>query len=114
MIRALAVMAGALSLTPAAAQGPVGTMPRGNYACELPGDAAGPSGVAQPDANFTIESSSRYADAKGTGTYLKRGKTVTMSSGPRRGESYAVAGTKRLQRVEQGQPGRLRCIQTRG
>ena len=33
---------------PAIAQGQIGTLERGTYVCELPGDAAGAVGVEQP------------------------------------------------------------------
>ncbi|HWT31431.1 MAG TPA: hypothetical protein VEB68_12215 [Croceibacterium sp.] len=103
----VAIAAGA---APALAQGPIGTLSRGAYVCELPGDAAGRAGIVQPQAGFTIESASRYSSAKGGGAYLRRGDVVTLTSGPRRGESYAVVSTGFLRRIENGQPGRLRCV----
>ena len=106
----LAALAAACSLWPAAAQGPIGTVPRGSYACELPGDAAGQAGLPQPAANFTVESASRYRAPQGGGTYLRRGNTLVMTSGPRQGESYAVVSEGLLRRIENGEPGRLRCV----
>lgn len=93
----------------AAAQGPIGTIERGRYTCELPGDAAGEAGIEQPEQNFRIASSSRYVSHQGRGTYLRRGDVVTFSSGPRNGEQYAVISPTHLRRMENGQPGRLRC-----
>src|SRR5688500_19819545 len=53
------LLAGPILLTgaagPAFAQGAIGTVERGVYVCELPGDAGGVAGVAQPARNFTIE-----------------------------------------------------------
>jgi len=95
---------------PAAAQGPIGTVERGAYTCELPGDAAGRAGAEQPDARFTIVEDSRYSSPQGNGTYLRRGNTVTLTSGPRSGESYAVVSPGFLRRIEDGKPGKLRCV----
>jgi hypothetical protein len=95
---------------PAIADGPIGTLPRGAYACELPGDAAGQAGIAQPQAGFAIESSSRYAAPQGGGTYLRRGRTLMMTSGPRQGETYTIVSDGFLRRIEGDATGRLRCI----
>ena len=100
----------AATAAPALAQGAVGTLDRGSYVCELPGDAAGRAGVEQPAEGFTIESASRYSAPQGSGTYLRRGDTVLLTSGPRQGESYALVSGGFLRRIENGQPGRLRCV----
>jgi hypothetical protein len=96
--------------SPAFAQGSIGTVQRGTFACELPGDAAGQAGVAQPARNITIESASRYTSPQGSGSYLRRGNTLTLTSGPRQGESYTVVTEGFLRLLEGGQPGRLRCV----
>lgn len=106
----LAMVAAACSPTAAVAQGPVSTLPRGSYLCELPGDAAGKVGIAQADAGFRIDSSSRYTSPQGTGTYLRRGATLIMTSGPRQGDSYAIQSEGFLRLIENGRPGRLRCV----
>ena len=103
------VLAGSLA-TPAFAQGAMGTVPRGTFACELPGDAAGRAGLAQPERNITIESASRYSSPQGGGSYLRRGDTLTLTSGPRQGESYAILSDGFLRLIENGKPGRLRCV----
>jgi hypothetical protein len=103
------ILAGAL-VSPALAQGAIGTVTRGTFACELPGDATGRAGIAQPDRNITIESASRYSSPQGHGSYLRRGDTLTLTSGPRQGESYAVVSEGFLRLLEGGQPGRLRCV----
>jgi hypothetical protein len=95
---------------PALAQGAIGTLERGTFVCELPGDAAGQAGIAQPSRNFTIENAARYSSPQGGGTYLRRGNTLTFTSGPRQGESYRIASERFLRLVENGQPGRLRCV----
>ena len=103
------LLAAALA-APAFAQGAIGTVPRGTFACELPGDASGQAGIAQPARNFTIESASRYSSPQGGGSYLRRGDTLTLTSGPRQGEIYAVVSEGFLRLIEDGRPGRLRCV----
>lgn len=110
----LAGSVAAPAFAPLFAQGPIGTLERGTYHCELPGDAAGRAGIVQPQASFTIESASRYSSAQGGGAYLRRGEVVTLTSGPRSGESYAVISPGFLRRIESGQPGRLRCVRQGG
>jgi hypothetical protein len=93
------------------AQGPIDTIVRGRYVCEMPGDAAGQAGIPQPNRNFTVESSSRYSAPQGAGVYLRRGDRVDLTSGPRRGESYLVIRPGFLrERMADGKPGRLRCV----
>ena len=112
MMRALPLLLIAGLAVPAMAQGPIGTIERGTYLCELPGDAGGRAGIPQPDREFTIISASRYSAPQGKGTYLRRGDTLLLSTGPRQGESYAVVGTGFLRQIEDGKPGRLRCIRS--
>jgi hypothetical protein len=102
-------LAGALA-SPALAQGAIGTVPRGTFACELPGDAAGKASIEQPERNLTIESASRYSSPQGSGSYLRRGDVLTLTSGPRQGESYAVISEGFLRLIEDGKAGRLRCV----
>src|SRR5688500_17847782 len=89
----------AAAAVPALAQGAIGTVERGAYTCELPGTAAGRAGVEQPAQGFTIESASRYSSPQGAGTYLRRGDTLTLTTGPRQGESYAVVSETFLRRI---------------
>ena len=106
----IVVLLAASMAVPVLAQGAIGTVDRGTYVCELPGDAAGRAGVAQPAQALTIESASRYSSPQGHGTYLRRGDTLVLTSGPRQGESYAVLSAGFLRRIEGGQAGRLRCV----
>jgi hypothetical protein len=106
----IAIMLTAALAAPAFAQGAIGTVARGTFACELPGDAAGRAGIPQPERNFTIESASRYSSPQGGGSYLRRGSTLTMTSGPRQGESFLVVSEGFLRLIENGSPGRLRCV----
>ena len=107
----LPMLLGAIAV-PAFAQGGIGTVERGAYVCELPGDAGGSAGVEQTGQALTIESASRYSSPQGSGTYLRRGDTLQLTSGPRQGESYAVVSAGFLRRIEDGKPGRLRCVRT--
>ncbi len=112
MIRSLPAAA-LLAALPAiaAAQGPIDTVPRGSYVCEMPGDAAGQAGIPQPDRSFRIKSSSRYATSRGGGLYLRRGDRLNMTSGPLKGETYLVIRPGFLrERQPDGKPGRLRCV----
>jgi hypothetical protein len=112
MIRSL-TSAALLAATASAgfAQGPIDTIDRGSYVCELPGDAASQAGIPQPERSFTIEGSSRYSARQGAGSYLRRGDRVEMTSGPRKGEAYRVVRPGFLRVLEaDGKPGRLRCV----
>lgn len=99
---------------PALAQAPIATIERGSYVCELPGDASGRAGREQPAENFSILSASRYSSAQGSGTYLRRGDRLSFTSGARQGEDYAVQSGGFLRRIEDGKPGRLRCVRQAG
>jgi hypothetical protein len=109
---ALVLLAGGMLAAPVLAQGQLGTIARGTYTCELPGDAAGAAGIEQPAEGFTIASASRYISPQGEGTYLRRGDVLTMTSGPRNGDSYAIVSRNFLRKLENGEPGRLRCVRT--
>ncbi|KLI64089.1 hypothetical protein [Aurantiacibacter marinus] len=109
-ITAAIIAASAAIPVSATGQGQIGTIERGHYACELPGDAAGSVGIAQPNESFTIQSASRYSSPQGDGTYLRRGDRLSMTSGPRNGTSYVIESRGFLRKIENGQPSRLRCI----
>ncbi len=115
MVRtALLLAAAALATLPSftTAQGRIGTVERGTYLCELPGDANGAAGIEQPQENFRIVNSSRYQVEDGSGTYLRRGDILTMTSGPRTGDSYQVMSDTFFRKIENGEPGRLRCVRS--
>lgn len=95
---------------PLHAQGQIGTIERGPYVCELPGDAAGSAGIEQPEESFSIESASRYSSPQGDGTYLRRGDRLLMTSGPRNGDSYAIVSRGFLRKIMDGRASRLRCV----
>ena len=112
MIRSLPFTALLAALASGAfARGPIDTVERGPYVCELPGDAAKAAGIPQPDRNFTIETGSRYTSPQGAGTYLRRGKRFDMTSGPRKGDAYRIVHPDfvRLLKTD-GAPSSLRCV----
>jgi len=109
-VRILA-LAGALTTAPLLAQSEIGTIERGRYICELPGNAGTVAGIEQKQESFSIESASRYSSEQGSGTYLRRGDQVVMTSGPRNGDAYKVVGRNFLRKLDaNGEPSRLRCI----
>ncbi|WP_126172676.1 hypothetical protein [Altericroceibacterium xinjiangense] len=103
----------AVAASPALADGRIGTLDRGSFTCELPGDAAGATGREQPDENFSIVSASRYQAARGGGTYLLTGQRLTMTSGPFKGATYQVESQAFLRKLDaSGRPSRLRCVRS--
>lgn len=112
MKRALVTITVCLGLwaVPAHADEEIGTIQRGTYVCELPGDATGLAGVELPEETFRIESASRYSSQQGGGTYLRRGDEVIMTSGPRNGDTYRIISRNFLRKLVDGEPSRLRCV----
>ncbi|MEE4288804.1 MAG: elongation factor P [Erythrobacter sp.] len=89
---------------------PLDTMPHGIYQCALPGDAAGDPFEVIEAEGFRIGHSSTYSDARGSGTYLLRGREFVFTSGPRKGERFERTGDNSLRRMgKDGKPGRLTC-----
>ena len=107
--RSLSALLAISAAAPVGAAGPIGTLERGHYTCELPGETAGVVATDQPEESFEIAGASRYRSPQGNGTYLRRGDRVIISSGPRNGTQYEVISETLLRRIENGQPGRLRC-----
>ncbi|WP_140420624.1 hypothetical protein [Novosphingobium sp. B 225] len=108
IIAMAALLAGPALATPG---GQIDTLQQGTYVCELPGDAAGPAGVRQPQHDFTIVNSSSYFTDQGRGTYLLTGDTVTFTSGPRRGEKFnRLSGNFLRKAGPNGQDSDLRCV----
>ncbi len=95
----------------AAPGGKLRTLTRGDYVCELPGDAALSRGIPVPEENFRVINASSYSSAEGSGTYLRKGDLVTITSGPRKGRRYSVKSDRFLRALgEDGEPTGLRCI----
>lgn len=112
---ALAGLAASFLLSSAPAHavpgGDLGTLERGNYQCELPGDASGPLRVAAPDQSFKVIGASSYRNGGERGTYLLLGDDLRMTSGPLRGQRYERVSDGYLRQVnETGEQTRLRCV----
>lgn len=117
IIRTLTLLAAAAGLvaTPAASQGRLALLDRGEYVCALPGDATGAAWVEQEGRDFAITGGSSYRTARGTGTYLLEGKQVTFTRGPMRGAKFMRLGSGMLQEIgRDGKLGRLRCHRAGG
>lgn len=86
------------------------TMPRGDYQCALPGDAAADAYDVVPEAAFRIAPASRYFSAKGDGTYLMRGRELVFTRGPKKGEQFKRVGRNQLQLMKaDGSLSKLLC-----
>lgn len=83
--------------------GMLATMPSGTYQCALPGDAGGKAFKIVEAEEFRLGGGSSYTDANGKGIYLLRGKTLTFTRGPRKGQQFERIGTNQLKR------GKLTC-----
>lgn len=92
---------------PGTGVGHLGTLERGLYRCEAPGDAAGPAGIPREEEDFEVLSSSRYKAFDGRGVYLRKGDLVTLTSGPRKGLQYRLITEQYLLKL--GDPEGLRC-----
>lgn len=91
------------------------TMPHGTYQCALPGDADGQAYKVVKDAEFSIDTASRYDSAKGGGTYLMRGTELVFTRGPKKGERFNRIGANQLRQVNaDGTLGKLLCTRLGG
>ncbi len=87
------------------------TMPHGPYECALPGNAAGPAVIPQPEASFTVTRASRYRTPAGRGTYLLKNDILIFSGGPKNGERLRRTGPNELRLLNaDGTTGRLICV----
>ncbi|GGC19552.1 hypothetical protein GCM10011371_04030 [Novosphingobium marinum] len=106
-------LATSLVAAPAAAVpgGTLGTLEKGWYACEAPGDALGPAGDRMPEADFKVVSASSYRAGGTRGTYLLTGDRVVMTSGPFEGRKFHRQSRGFLREIDgSGAPGSIRCI----
>lgn len=91
--------------------GKLGTLGRGIYTCELPGDATSSRGIEVPEAGFEVTHSSTYRTERGRGIYLRTGDNVTMTSGPKKGERYVLKNENFLRKIdEDGKETGMRCV----
>ena len=111
MILAFSVLLAASSPAAAVPGGKLGTLALGRWTCELPGDAV-TDPVPRPEETFTAVPDSSYVTADGgQGTYLLLGERLTMTSGPRMGDSYLVEGTAMVRKLDpRGNATALRCV----
>ncbi|MFT4028021.1 MAG: hypothetical protein QM676_14675 [Novosphingobium sp.] len=113
MKRALALI-GLACAGPALANQPAGaldTIHRGDYYCELPGDATTLAGFIVPEESFTITNGSSYMTSAGGGSYLLIGDVLTMTSGPKRGQKFSRISDNFLRKLESdGAESTLRCV----
>jgi hypothetical protein len=101
------ILAAAAAAAPATGAGHLGTLERGLYRCETPGDAGGEAGIPREDEDFEVISSSRYKVPGGRGVYLRKGNLVTLTSGPREGAQYRLETERYL--IKLGSAEHLRC-----
>lgn len=95
----------------AATGGLIATLQVGDYVCELPGDAAGPAGVRQPQHDFAVINATSYTTSGGRGTYLVTGNLVQMTSGPKKGERFIKLSENFLRELDRsGAQTSLRCV----
>jgi len=116
MTRALFLLAGLAACAPAqpirpVPGGEIGVLQQGQYVCELPGDATGPAGIRQDQQDFSIHNGSRYSTPAGRGTYLLVGDTVTMTSGPKKGQQFRKLSNNFLRELDSAaRETDLRCV----
>lgn len=90
--------------------GPLRTLDHGRWSCALPGSAAGAAYQPVPQADFTVGPSSSYRSAAGGGTYILRGRILTFTRGPKKGERFEQIGRNTLRvLLRDGSTGRLTC-----
>lgn len=116
MTRTLFLLAGLAACAPAqpirpVPGGEIGVLQQGQYVCELPGDATGPAGIRQDQQDFSIHNGSRYSTPAGRGTYLLVGDTVTMTSGPKKGQQFRKLSNNFLRELDSAaRETDLRCV----
>lgn len=99
----------------AADSGRLTTLERGEYTCEMPGDAATQRGVPVPEQSFKIINASAYVVNGKRGKYLRLGENVTMTSGPLKANRYLLKSDRFLRQVgRDGEFTGLRCVKQGG
>lgn len=93
--------------------GRIGTLALGNYTCELPGDAGGPTGTPMPEYDFRIVNASSYKAGGIRGSYLYTNDRVVMTGGKLKGLTLHRISTGFLRQItEDGSDGPMRCVRT--
>jgi len=86
------------------------TLEHGSWSCALPGDASGAAWRPVPEADFSVGPSSSYESEAGRGTYILRGRILTFTRGPKKGERFEQVGRNTIQVLEaDGSTGTLTC-----
>jgi hypothetical protein len=94
-------------------EGPLLTIRRGDFICELPGTALTSAGIRQPAEDFSIRHGSTYVTATGRGSYMASGDQIRMTSGPKAGQRYRRVSDATLRKLSaDGRDSDLRCIRT--
>lgn len=89
------------------------TMPHGTYSCALPGDAGGAAFEVDDAETFRIFTASRYENAEGAGTYILRGRELTFTRGPKKGQMFQRVGDNQLRKLKaDGSDTRMLCTRT--
>jgi hypothetical protein len=110
LLPAAAMMAAATSPSPVPG-GRLSTLELGRYGCEHPDPMDVTRGRPVGGADFSIVNASSYRQDGVMGSYLRTGDDVVMTSGPRRGERYRVAGRAVLVRTDlAGSEPDQRCV----
>ncbi|WP_202389831.1 elongation factor P [Parapontixanthobacter aurantiacus] len=111
-LAAAVVASASLAYAPlhAAPGGSLGTLPRGDYVCGVPGYAGGKAWIERDEANFRIVNGSSYRTPEGRGTYLLAGDNVRFTRGPMKGRTFLRETMNRLREIgNDGELGRMRC-----
>jgi len=108
------ILIGALVVTApaqAVSGGPLHTLLRGRWICELPGDAE-MQPTALPDDSFRAIPDSSYQMADGQrGTYALFGRILTMTSGPLKGRRFQLNNRAMARQIDSaGQFTGPRCV----
>lgn len=89
----------------------IGTLPIGQYVCELPGDAGSLARIREPEADFRIIGASSYKVGEQRGIYLLTGDNAVMTSGPFEGKRFVQVSKGFLKAIDtSGQETAMRCV----
>lgn len=114
MKRVIILVVGVLGLASVAQAVPGGklmVLPKGDWTCEIPGDAT-VTPVAKPELGFeTIADSSYVAPDGSRGSYLRLADRLTLTSGVFSGRRFVMDGEEILRELgTDDAPTGLRCV----
>ena len=96
--------------TQAVPGGQIGTMPTGQYRCEMQGGDASLASVHVPEADFRVRLSSSYSVGGQRGSYLLTGDRMVITGGPFDGQQFLRISEGSLRKLNsEGQPGNVIC-----